>query len=149
MLFTLGIGFFVMHYMFNTTIDKMLTISQINQTNQTVQSLQGSQKVLDRLDYIIFVVFIGMALSLIIMSWFVGGNPILSFIYFIVIVIGVAFSTVLSNVWESISQSSIFGNTIASFTITNNIMLRLPLYMSIVGLIGLIVMFAKPYVEEQ
>ncbi len=66
-------------------------------------------------------------------------------IYFLVMVIGVVLASVMSNVWETTSQASIFGSTITHFPITNNLMLYLPLYIGIIGFLGLIVMFAKPY----
>jgi hypothetical protein len=148
LLFTLGIGFFIAHYTINTTVDAMITNPTINASNKTVTALQDTKALTQRLDYIIFAVFIAFILSLIIAGWFVAGNPIFMFINFLVIVVAVAISTFLSNVWEQVTAITVFGLTITSFPITNNLLLNLPLYIAIVGTISTIVMFGKPYFER-
>jgi hypothetical protein len=145
--FTLAIGFFIIFNVSNTVITKMIGISAINSSASAVKVLQGTQKMTNQLDYVIFGVFVGLVLSIIITGWFIGGNPIFAVIYFMISVMTVAFCTVLSNTWETATQSSIFGLTIASFPITNNIVLNLPIYIGIVSFLGLVVMFAKPYLS--
>lgn len=144
-IFIFAIGFFVVYNVTNTVTTKMIGMSQINESAAAVTALQGSQKVTNMMDYVVFGVFIALVLGIIITGWFIGGNPIFMGIYFLVMVIGVVLASVMSNVWETTSQSSIFGTTITHFPITNNLMLNLPLYIGIIGFLGLVVMFAKPY----
>jgi hypothetical protein len=145
-IFIFAIGFFVVYSVSGTVTTKMLGMTQINQSAAAVSALQGSQRVSNQMDYVVFGVFIALVLGVIITGWFVGGNPIFMGIYFLVSVIAVVLSTVLANTWETVSQASIFGSTITHFPITNNIMLNLPLYIGIIGFVGLVVMFAKPYI---
>lgn len=145
-LFMFSIGFFVVYNISYTVTDSMIGISAINQSAAAVQALRGSQAVADRMDYVVFGLFIGLVLALIISGWFIGGNPIFMVIYFLVVVMGVVFSTVLSNTWETTTQSSIFGTTITHFPLTNNLMSNLPVYIAVIGFLGIVVMFAKPYV---
>jgi hypothetical protein len=147
-LFALGLGFFIMHFALNTTIDRMLSTPQINESNSTVTALQGSKTVTNRLDYVLFGVFIGLTLGLIITGYLIGSNPIFMFIYFLVVGIVVAISPILSNTWETVSTMSIFGVTLSYFPITNHIMLYLPIYMTIIGFIGFLAMFAKPFISK-
>lgn len=149
LVFVFGTAFFIMNFVFNETVDDMLNIEVINQSEATAGSLEGIGNTLGRLDYLVFGLFIGLVLALIITAWFVGGNPIFMFIYFIVVVLGVVFSTIMSNVWETMSQASVFGSTVAEFSLTNNLILNLPVYMSVIGFIGLVVMFAKPYFQGE
>lgn len=149
LIFSFGLGFFALHSILNTTIDTMIGIDAINGTQKTVDILRGTQGLLDRLDYIVFALFMGLILALIITSWFIAGNPIFMFMYMIVVVIGVVLSTVFANVWETISQASVFGTTINAFPLTNNLLLYMPIYMSIIGFIGLVTMFAKPYFQRE
>ena len=144
-LFMLSIGFFVIYNVANQVTQRMIGISAINESHAAVQALQGSQKVTAKMDYVIFGVFIGLVLAIIITGWFIGGNPIFMAIYFLISVIAVVISTVFANTWETVSQASIFGTSVAAFPITNNLMLNLPLYMAVVAFLGLVVMFAKPY----
>jgi hypothetical protein len=144
-LFMLSIGFFVIYNVANQVTQKMIGISAINQSAAAVSALQGSQKVTAKMDYVIFGVFIGLVLAIIITGWFIGGNPIFMAIYFLISIIAVVISTVFANTWETVSQASIFGTSVAAFPITNNLMLNLPIYMAVVAFLGLVVMFAKPY----
>jgi len=144
LIFIFAIGFFVVHYVFNTVTDQMIAIPAINESADAVSQFEGVQNLTDRLDYIVFGVFIGSILAIIIGGWFVGGHPILMFIYFIVVTIGVVLSFVLSNVWETVSHSALFGVTVGSFPLSNHLLLNLPIYMVVIGLIGMIAMFAKP-----
>lgn len=143
--FFFAIGFFVMYSMFGQVTTKMMGIAAINESAAAMEALQGSQAVSDRMDYVVFGVFIALVLGIIISGWFVGGNPLFMGIYFLISVISTIVATVLANVWETTSQASIFGTTIQHFPITNNLMLNLPVYIAIVGFIGVVVMFAKPY----
>jgi hypothetical protein len=146
LVFMFALGFFVVYNVSGTVTTRMLGMSQINSSAAAVTALQGSQKVSNMMDYVVFGVFIAVVLGIIITGWFIGGNPIFMGIYFLITVVAVVFSTVLSNVWETVTQSSIFGTTITHFPIANNILLNLPLYIGIVGFVGLVVMFAKPYI---
>ena len=147
--FALGMGLFILFYISSSMVDQMVGMTEINQSESAVAALEGIDNVTSRFDYVVFGVFIGLILALIITGWFIGGIPIFMFIYFIVIVIGVVLSTMLANTWSDITGASIFGSTVTNFPITNNILSNLPYYMAVIGFIGIVVMFAKPYVESR
>lgn len=144
-IFIFGIGFFTTFFMSKAVTDQMMSIPAINESSATMEILQAQETVRGRMDYVIFGLFIGLVLGLLISGWFVGGHPIFMAIYFIIIVVGVAISAVLANTWETTTTMSIFGSTINSFPITNNILLNLPIYIAVIGFLGMVVMFAKPY----
>lgn len=148
LVFMFAIGFFSSFYALNEGFDAMLENEVINSSSQTFSSLQAAQDLTGRFDYIIFAIFIAMILGLIISGWFVGGHPIFMFAYFLLVLVGVILTAVFSNAWDTISTLSVFGTTIASFTITNNLLSYLPIYISVAGFLGLVVMFAKPYIAE-
>jgi hypothetical protein len=144
MIFALALAFFVTHFIINQTVTQMIANPVINESTAAVQSLQGSQNLTNRFDYVVFGVFIGFVLAMIITGWFIGGYAIFMMIYFIFVIIAVVMATILANIWESVSTASIFGATVAAFPITNNLMTYLPMYMAIIGGVGILVMFAKP-----
>ena len=149
-IFIMGISFFIINFLFTTVTDQMIDAPAINESTVTKTSLEDYQsKVLNRLDYILFGLFIVLTLSVIITGWFIGGNPIFMFAYFVVVVATVILSMVFSNVWEDVSTASVFGATVANFPITNNILSNFPLYIAIIGIIGMVVMFGKPYFTQQ
>jgi hypothetical protein len=150
--FVSAIIIYIIAFAGNAAIQKMILTPQVNESRGAVQALEGTQKTILRFDYVVFGIFIGLCLALIITGWFVAGNPIFTFIYILVIVFGVAISAVLSNVWVQMT-SSIDAVTspslLASFPISNQLMINLPLYSAIIGFLGLIVMFAKPNLVGQ
>lgn len=147
LVFALGIGLFVIYGVLSPVITAM-EHSPINESSVALDSLTGSRNVLAKFDYVVFGLFIALALGLVITSWFIGGNPLFMFIYFLVIVIAVVTSAIMSNVWETVSGASIFGTNIAAFPITNHLLGLLPYYVGVIGFIGIVVMFAKPYLSE-
>jgi len=147
-LFVIAIGFFVIKFTADTIITSMVAIPSINSSSSTVAVFQGTQdKVTDNLDMLVMGLFIGLTLALIITSWFIGGNPIFAFIYTIIVIIAVVLSTVLASTWQNITTAAVFGTTVSGMPITNHLISWLPLYVAIIGFIGLIVMFAKPREE--
>ena len=110
----------MIHYVANTMTNQLIAEPTINESDAAVEALGTVNTISNRLDYVVFGLFIGLVLGMI-----------------------------FSNVWDTVTQSSIFGTTVANFPITNNIMGNLPLYLGIIGIIGLVVMFAKPYVVGQ
>lgn len=144
----MAIGFFIFYDIYNEVTDEMLAIEELNQTDSFVDVIEGSQDVTNQFDYVIFGIFIGLIVGVIITGWFIGGYPIFMFIYFIMIIISVVVSAILSYIWENISVASVFGSNVSSFPITNHLMTYLPMYAAIIGFIGIVVMFAKPYFSE-
>ena len=148
-MFSLAFALFVLNFFANTAIDNMISTDVINESSETVEALESTQDLTERFDYIGFAVFMGLTLALLITGWLVGGHPIFMIIYFIMVIIGVAISAVFANVWETISQASVFGATIANFPILNHLLSYFPIYISVIGVAGLIVMFAKPYIVQE
>ena len=139
---------FIFHFAFGTITDSMVNVPAINETTQTVEVFQGINNFLNRLDYVVSAIFLGLILGLIVTGWVIGGNPIFMFFYFIFVVISVLISPIISNFWESFTNNATISASLSAFPIANNILLNLPIYMSVIGIIGLIVMFGKPYFQQ-
>lgn len=144
LVFALAVISFVVYFIANRATDQMLSMPAINQSASTVEVLKTVETNSNRLDGFIFAVFLGLSLSLILTGYFIGGHPIFMIFYFIVIVAAVFASMILANTWESTTNASIFGSTITHFPLTNHVVLNLPMYIVIVGMLGMIAMFAKP-----
>jgi len=144
-LFGLGIGFLMIHSVLNGVVDTMLDIEEINASAGAVTGLESVTAMTNKLDYVLFGIFMGLVFGLIITGWFIGGNPIFMFIYFIVVVITTSISALMANVWETFYNY--FETSQAAFPITSHILNNLPVYIAIVGFIGIVVMFAKPYLS--
>lgn len=143
-IFGLGIAFFMTKFVMVDVVTKMSAMTVFNESQPALDALQGSIDVTDRMDYVVFGTFMGLILGILVTGWFIAGNPIFSFVYFLVSVIGVVIAAIFANAWETATQMAIFGNTIAAFPLTNNIILNLPIYTAIVAFLGMVVIFAKP-----
>jgi hypothetical protein len=93
-------------------------------------------------------VFIALSLALLITGWFVGGNPLFMFVYFIVVVLATVAAGVLAWFWEQFSQASVLAASLASFPITDHLVSNLHIYIAVLGVVGMVVMFAKPSFSE-
>jgi hypothetical protein len=146
LLFMFGLGFFILYFAVNNMVHALISNAEINESAAAVEAFQSMNIVTNRLDYMFFGIFIAIVLSTIITSFFVGANPIFAFMYILVIVLGVATSTVFANVWETVVNLPVFSSVIVAttFPMTNNILTNLPIYLSVIGVIGFVAMFTKP-----
>ena len=144
-LFTFAIVLVIGTFTYNQVADSMINSSQINSSNVTVTVLQHHKTTIDRMDYVFFIVFIALMLTIIITSFFIPANSIFAFIYFVSLVVIVVVSTILRYTFEKITENGYF-NAIATtnLPITNHLMSNLPIYVTIVGFIAMVLLYAKP-----
>jgi len=144
-LFAFSILFVIATFTYNQIATGMENNTVIQSSNATMTVLEAGRVTINKLDYIFFTLFIGLMLSIIIASFFIPANSIFAFVYFIALVVIVATSAVFSNVFERITANGYF-NTIATtnLPITNYLMNNLPMYVTIVGFIAMVLLYAKP-----
>ena len=143
-LFVAAIMFVTVKYTYGEFVDKATAISAFNTSAAAVTALEETYELTNRLDYVLFVLLIGFSLAIIVGGWFSGGHPMMSFIYFVALVLMVAVSAVFSFVWVKISENIILATTVDSFPIINLILTNFPTYIAILGFVGMLVMFARP-----
>jgi hypothetical protein len=144
LLFAFGIGFLVLHLISAQIYGGLLNNSEINSSAATVEVLRASQAQAGKLDLWFLAIFIGLILALIITSWYISANPLFLSLYVIVLIIAVVAAMILSNAWESASQRPVFVTSLNALPITNHVLSYLPYYIAVIGMLGCIVMFAKP-----
>ena len=144
-IFAFGIVAFLSYFVTQQFVDNMVSLPAINnsKTQAAVTALEDSKTYMAKTDYLGMGIFIGMALFIILAGYFSGSDAIMSIVYIIVLVITVALSPILSNTWESVSTASVFGTTVTAFPIINHIILKLPIYTTVIGFMGLVAMYAR------
>jgi len=143
-LFVMAITILTVKYTYVRFVDEATALPSFNSSLAAVEVLDATAELTDRFDYVGFVLFIGLTLAIIITGYLVGGHPIFVFIYFIALTILVAVSSVFSFAWEQITDKAIFTDTVAKLPIIDLLITNFPVYIVIVGFIGMMVMFAKP-----
>jgi len=144
-LFASAIAGLVIHYTVGNVVTEIVNTDVINSSPEAVSAFNSSITTTNRLDLVFLAIFIGLIIAFIITGWYIPTNTIFMAMYWIITLVIVTVSVILSNVWESISQGgSPLTSSLTSLPITNYVLLHLPIFMSIIGFIGIIVMYAKP-----
>ena len=147
--FVAVIVFFVVTYSYGEFVDRAVNNTVINSSAASVTAFQNSKTLTERLDYVSLVLLIGFILAIIITGWFVGGNQLFAFIYFIVLILLIVTSAILSYVWNQVSTKAMFEATLTKFPIADYILSNFPIFITLIGFIGMLVMFAKPYLQDE
>lgn len=91
----------------------------------------------------------GMIISIFIGSYLVTTKPIFFIPYLFVVIIAIVVSVPLSNAYETLSNNATLSSTFTGFVGANWIMLNLPIWISIIGIAGGIIMFARMGKKEE
>lgn len=143
-LFTLCLGCFILYFAGNTLADQLLQNNAINETQEFRDAVGGTKTAIGRLDYFALGVFIAFILGIMVTAWLVGSHPVFAIAFVIVDVIVVVVSTMFSYIWDQVTVMTVFGTTINNFPIANHLISNLGVYMAVIGVLALVVMFAKP-----
>lgn len=147
LLFAFGLGFFFLHYTVNQVITQIVANPVVSSSPAAVAGFQASQTVAARLDYFVLAILIGLILGVIVTSWYIEAHPVFVAFYFIILVVGVVVGAGLSNAWETFSTKAAFSGSLLAFPITNNVLTYLPYYVAAIGVLAMVVLFAKPLVS--
>jgi hypothetical protein len=84
-----------------------------------------------------------MIISIFIGSYLVTTKPIFFVPYLFIVIIAVIVAVPLSNAYETIMNDATLSGTFAEFSGANWLMLNLPIWITIVGITGGIIMFSR------
>jgi hypothetical protein len=145
--FSLAFIVFGLYFVMDTLYTGMSAAPVISGNPQALSVFTTQQtRVLPMLDYLVFGVFLALSLGLIITGWFIGGNPIFMVLYVMFAFLVTFISAIFSNAWVMITTQGSWSSYLTHFPITNYLMMHFAMFIGVIGVIGLIVMFAKPFV---
>lgn len=91
---------------------------------------------------IVSIVYIlSLAGAIIIVGFLERKHPFLFIIYVLITLLAVLFAPTISNAYETVLSSNIYGGELANFTTSNFIILNLPIIVLVIGLLGGIGLF--------
>jgi len=76
-------------------------------------------------------------------------KPVFFIPYIFIVIIAIIVSVPLSNAYETLSNNAELSSTFTGFTASNFIMLNLPIWITIIGFTGGIIMFARMGRKEE
>jgi len=91
-----------------------------------------------------YIVLAGLLLGLMVTAWYMPTNPILIAPFAILLLIAVILGVAMSNVYEALHDVPELSTSADNQSSVNFIMNKLPYFSLVVGIIALIVTFAKP-----
>jgi len=117
--------------------------SNQNVTDVINDTLGKVNEAYQSLYWISVMLIIGMIISIFIGSYLVTTKPIFFVPYAFITVIAVIISTGISNAYETVIADPTLAGTFAGFVGANFIMLQLPIWIAVIGIVGGIIMFVR------
>jgi len=114
----------------NTTEVIEATIGAVNQSYQALY-------------WISIFLIVGMIISIFIGSYLVTTKPIFFIPYIFIVIIAIIVAVGLSNAYEQVIENPLLASTFAGFVGANYIMLQLPIWIAVIGIVGGIIMFVR------
>ena len=142
-LFVLGIAFYVTGYVVPKVVEEMMGTA-IGRTEQGAIALNATRDVAETtLDSGYLMLFVLLIISVIATAFLIKAHPVFIPIFIILLGITVVLAVVFSNTFEQIKEISPLNETTATHTYTSTIMSNLVVITIIVGLIAMVIIFAK------
>jgi len=121
-----------------------------NNASQVIDNTVGSFNVsIQALRWITVFLIAGMILSIFIGSYLVNTKPIFFVPYIFIVIIAIVVSVPMSNAYETLMETPALTSTFTSFQGANWIMLNLPIWITIIGITGAIIMFSRMGKREE
>jgi len=142
----------VMVYIANTTRDQLhetmdgmdLGDGRGNNASEVIDNTMGVTALsFTTLYWISALLIFGMVLGIFIGSYLVTTKPVFFIPYVFVVIIAIIVSVPISNSYETLSNNADLSSTFNNFEASNFIMLNLPIWITIIGFIGGIIMFSR------
>jgi len=115
-----------------------------NNASQVITNTMGAvNNSFGALPWITVFLIGGMVLSIFIGSYLVTTKPIFFIPYIFVVIIAIVVSVPMSNAYETILNEQTLASTFTAFSGASWIMLNLPIWITIIGISGGIIMFSQ------
>lgn len=146
----LGLAIFILvvGYIF-PQITAGIKTSAIGSNTASVAALDSTDNIVSRFDTVFLIIFIGLAISVLVSSFFIGSSPILIPIYIIALSILMIFAAVVEKVYDAFATNVTFVATAATHPITGYILSHLIMAAIGIGVLSMVLIFAKPGGQNQ
>ena len=148
----------VMIYIGNETTDQLqntlgkmdLHDTEGNNASVVIDNTMGATNTsFQSLHWIAVFLIVGMIISIFIGSYLVTTKPIFFIPYLFITIIAIVVSVPMSNAYETLINNATLSGTFSGFTGANWIMLNLPIWITIIGFTGAIIMFSRMGKKEE
>ena len=134
-------GFIYGHGILTNRLININDTGIVNVSGAAQVTFQPLNAALGGLKTIAFIIIFVMWISIFISNFMVKAHPVFFIVYVLITVLAIVFTVPISNVYENLLTNEVLGSTLSGFTGSSYIMLNLPLWTAVIGLIGAIFLF--------
>jgi len=140
----LAIFILIMSHVTPKITDGLKEIDELNETNSSRQALDAVEENNNKLDGILLFVFVGLIIGIFITAFLIDSHPIFVPIYIFLLGFAVLIGVIMNKVYESFYNSEVLNETARELTFTTAILNNYVPIVIGVGIITMIIIFAKP-----
>ena len=142
-MFILSVGIFILAFII-PQITEGLKIGGLNSTSEGAAAISQLESLgTVGLQRGLTFVFMGLIMANLLSAFFIRTHPVFVFMYIMSLLIGSLLSVYLANAYDLIRSTPILASTLASQTLINAIMENILPITIIVGVLSIIIVFAK------
>ena len=141
--FILAIGLFILAFVIPTISDGLADAGLNDSTEGASAISQMSNIGTTVIQRGFFLLFVGLIMSTMITSFLARTHPVFLFLYIIFLAITIFLATYLGNAYETLSNTSIFADTLASQSLINLVMNNIVKISLGVGALSMVILFSK------
>jgi len=145
-IFMLGLALFILILVY--TIPKVtdeMAKTELNNSAAVRAVFAESDKTIDRLDSVYLIIFAGLIISIFIVSFMIHSHPIFIPIYILLLGFAVIVGVIANHVYDEFAANADLATVAASQTFMVTIMDHFVTIIVAVGIISMIIIFAKPF----
>jgi len=144
--FMMGFALFIIIIAY--TIPKVtneMAKTDLNNSAAVREAFIGSDEIMDKLDPIYLILFAGLIISIFIISFMINSHPVFIPIYIILLGFAVIVGVITNHVYDTFAANVDLSTVAASQTFMVTIMDNFITILVAVGIISMIIIFAKPF----
>jgi len=130
-----------MHGELTSTLRGLGNMGASNFTDATNRTFGQVDATLPALRWIAVVIFFSMIIAMFVSNFLIKANPVFFAVYVFILIIAIVFSAYVSNAYETLLTINDVGPEVQQFTGMNYIFINLPIWITVVGFIGGIILF--------
>lgn len=112
----------------------------VNVSEAATNTFGQMNTALNSLRFMAFAIIVTLGFGILIGNFMVKAHPVLFIVYIFITIIAVIFSVSISNAYEGLLSNTTIGATLLTFKAGGFIMLHLPTWVTVIGLIGAVIL---------
>ena len=146
----LGLALFIIivAYTIPKVTDEMMK-TDLNESEHVRDMFSESTAVINRLDAVYLIIFAGLIMAIFIVSFFVDSHPLFIPVYILLMGFAIVVGVITNNVYDTFAANVDLATVAASQTYMVAIMDHFILILLGVGIISMIIIFAKPFQSKR